>query len=81
MRALVLEKAKEISLRKIDMPEALGPDDVRIDIKVVGICGSDLHFYQHGRIGPFAVTAPNGAGPRGLGRRVRSRRERHPPQG
>lgn len=58
MRALVLEKANEIKLREIDLPITLGPGDVRIDLKAVGICGSDLHFYQHGGIGPFIVTRP-----------------------
>jgi D-xylulose reductase len=36
----------------------LGPRDVRIRIARVGICGSDVHYYKHGRIGPFVVDAP-----------------------
>jgi D-xylulose reductase len=31
---------------------------VRIAIGTVGICGSDVHYYTHGRIGPFVVDAP-----------------------
>jgi D-xylulose reductase len=31
---------------------------VRIRTEVVGICGSDVHYYTHGRIGPFVVNAP-----------------------
>jgi D-xylulose reductase len=31
---------------------------VRIAIHTVGICGSDLHYYQHGAIGPFIVREP-----------------------
>jgi D-xylulose reductase len=31
---------------------------VRIAIRNVGICGSDVHYYQHGRIGPFVVEEP-----------------------
>jgi D-xylulose reductase len=31
---------------------------VRIRIHTVGICGSDIHYYQHGRIGPFVVNEP-----------------------
>ena len=58
MQALVLEKQDHLSLRDIDVAETLGPDDVRIDLKTVGICGSDLHYYTHGRIGPFVVEAP-----------------------
>ena len=58
MEALVLEKTRQLSLRNIDIEEPLGPFDVRIAIHTVGICGSDLHYYTHGRIGPFVVEAP-----------------------
>jgi D-xylulose reductase len=57
-RALVLEKTRTLSLRDIDLQQTLGPGDVRIAVGVVGICGSDVHYYTHGRIGPFVVTAP-----------------------
>jgi len=62
MEALVLEQKDELSLR--DVPEidreeeVLGPRDVRIKLHTVGICGSDVHYYTHGRIGPFVVNAP-----------------------
>ena len=58
MRALVLERKGDLALRDIDLPTDLGPDDVRIDVNTVGICGSDVHYYTHGRIGPFVVEAP-----------------------
>ena len=58
MQALVLEQAHRLSLRPIELDEPLGPHDVRVRIHTVGICGSDVHYYQHGRIGPFVVTAP-----------------------
>jgi D-xylulose reductase len=58
MRALVLERQRELSLREIDLPRTLGPGDVRIKIDTVGVCGSDVHYYTHGRIGPFVVNAP-----------------------
>ncbi|WP_221032159.1 NAD(P)-dependent alcohol dehydrogenase [Actomonas aquatica] len=58
MQALVLERQNELSLRDIDIVEELGPHDVRIDVKTVGVCGSDVHYYTHGRIGPFVVDAP-----------------------
>ncbi len=62
MKSLVLEKKKEISLR--DFPaidrveEVLGPRDVRVKLHTVGICGSDVHYYTHGSIGPFVVKEP-----------------------
>jgi D-xylulose reductase len=31
---------------------------VRIKIHSVGICGSDVHYYTHGEIGPFKIKAP-----------------------
>lgn len=58
MRALVLEKQHELSMRDIELPQDVGPGMVRIKIHTVGVCGSDVHYYTHGRIGPFAVTAP-----------------------
>jgi D-xylulose reductase len=58
MRALVLEKAKQLTLRDINIAEHLGTGDVRIKIHTVGICGSDVHYYQHGAIGPFVVKQP-----------------------
>jgi D-xylulose reductase len=58
MRALVLEKTDELSLRDIAIEEEMGPRDVRIAIRNVGICGSDVHYYEHGAIGPFVVREP-----------------------
>ncbi len=57
-KALVLEKVRELSLREIDIPLTVGPDDVKIKIDTVGVCGSDVHYYTHGRIGNFVVNAP-----------------------
>ncbi|KKB80481.1 sulfurtransferase [Devosia soli] len=58
VRALVLEKQHELNLREIDMPLEVGPGMVRIAIHTVGVCGSDVHYYTHGRIGPFIVNEP-----------------------
>ena len=58
MEALVLERKGELSLREIDLPLEVGPHDVKIAIHTVGICGSDVHYYEHGAIGPFVVKAP-----------------------
>jgi D-xylulose reductase len=58
MKALVLEKVRELRLRDIQIDEPLGANDVRIAIDTVGVCGSDVHYYQHGSIGPFIVKEP-----------------------
>ena len=57
-KALVLERRQVLSLRDIELSHELGDSDVEIAIHTVGICGSDVHYYQHGKIGPFVVTAP-----------------------
>jgi len=58
MDALVLERKGELSLRDYPIEEPLGDHDVRIRIHTVGICGSDVHYYEHGAIGPFVVRSP-----------------------
>jgi D-xylulose reductase len=58
MRALVLERQHELSLRDFDLPLDVGPDQVKVKVDTVGICGSDVHYYTHGRIGPFVVRDP-----------------------
>jgi D-xylulose reductase len=58
MRALVLEKQHSLALRDIDLPLEMGPRDVKIAVDTVGICGSDVHYYTHGRIGSFVVKSP-----------------------
>ena len=58
MRALVLETTRNIAVRDIELSQELGPRDVRIRPLRVGICGSDIHYYLHGRIGDFVVKEP-----------------------
>ena len=58
MKALVLERKDELCLRDIAIDEPLGAGDVRIALRRVGVCGSDVHYYAHGGIGPFIVREP-----------------------
>ena len=58
MKALVLEEQKKLSLRDYPISETTGPDDVKVAIKECGICGSDVHYFTHGRIGDFIVKEP-----------------------
>jgi len=55
MKALVLKEKNSLAILDLDFEEPLGPDDVRIKIHTVGICGSDIHYFQHGKIGNFVV--------------------------
>jgi L-idonate 5-dehydrogenase len=46
-------------LRVEDVPDQeLGPKDVAVAIAAGGICGSDLHYYQHGGFGTVRVRHP-----------------------
>jgi L-iditol 2-dehydrogenase len=36
----------------------LGDRDVLVEVRSVGVCGSDVHYYEHGRIGSFVVEQP-----------------------
>ncbi|MEM7042032.1 MAG: NAD(P)-dependent alcohol dehydrogenase [Pseudomonadota bacterium] len=61
MDALVLERKDELSLRDYPIEraeEVLGAHDVRIQLRTIGVCGSDVHYYTHGAIGPFVVKEP-----------------------
>lgn len=46
-------------LRLVERPlDDLAPGFVRIRFGAGGICGSDMHYYSHGRIGNFIATSP-----------------------
>ena len=46
-----------IEIEEVAVPEP-GPNQVLIEVAAVGICGSDVHYYEHGRIADFVVTEP-----------------------
>jgi L-idonate 5-dehydrogenase len=49
----------KLDLRLEDETDAeLGPHDTEIRLGAGGICGSDLHYFQHGRVGAFVVREP-----------------------
>lgn len=57
MRAAVLLEPGRIVVeeRPVPRPE---PGDVLVRVSSVGVCGSDTHYYRHGRVGSFVVEAP-----------------------
>lgn len=57
MRALVLHDPKDLRLENREPPASqLGMVEVRIEAG--GICGSDLHYYQHGGFGAVRMIEP-----------------------
>ncbi|MFC7078749.1 NAD(P)-dependent alcohol dehydrogenase [Haloarcula halophila] len=57
MRTAVLVEPTEFELEDRSRPSP-GPDDVLVAVHDVGICGSDVHYYEHGRIGDYVVEEP-----------------------
>lgn len=57
MKAAVLTAPKTIEILDQPMPEP-GPGEVRLRLAAVGVCGSDVHYYKHGRIGTQIVEYP-----------------------
>jgi 2-desacetyl-2-hydroxyethyl bacteriochlorophyllide A dehydrogenase len=57
MKAYVLHGIEDLRLEKRPQPQ-LGPSDVLVDVKRVGICGSDIHYYRHYKIGEFVPQRP-----------------------
>lgn len=59
MNAAVLHGVKDLRLDQVAAPRGpAGPDDVLIAMRSVGLCGSDVHYWQEGRIGSFVLDEP-----------------------
>jgi L-iditol 2-dehydrogenase len=57
VRVAVLRGPGEVALEERPVPEP-GPGQVAVRVTSVGVCGSDTHYYDHGRIGRFVVEEP-----------------------
>jgi L-iditol 2-dehydrogenase len=58
MKAAFLDKPGHLYLEQVPVPNC-GPGEVLIQLREVGICGSDLHYYKEGRVGDNVVRAPH----------------------
>ena len=58
MQAAVLHKIRDLRVEEVAAPGAPKPHEVRVRINKVGICGSDVHYWENGRIGDFIVREP-----------------------
>ena len=57
MLVSVLRGVGEVAVEERPVP-AIAADEVLVEVGSVGVCGSDVHYYQHGRIGPYVVESP-----------------------
>jgi len=62
MKTLVLTGIRKIEMTDTPKPLLIHPDDVLIRIKTVGVCGSDIHYFTHGKIGTQVVEFPFAVG-------------------
>lgn len=53
-KAIFMHGTNEMIWKDVPMPVAK-ENEVLVKVDAVGICGSDVHYYQHGRIGDFVV--------------------------
>jgi D-xylulose reductase len=56
--SFVLRAVKDVKLEDISKPTITDPYDVIVHIGQTGICGSDVHYWQRGRIGDFVLESP-----------------------
>jgi len=56
-RAAVMHGPHDVRLEDVPVPDP-GPREVLVEIRAVGVCGSDVHYYEEGRIGSFVVEEP-----------------------
>lgn len=57
MKAVVIHAAKDLRIEERP-DEQPGPGQVEVAIEAGGICGSDLHYYNHGGFGTVRVREP-----------------------
>ncbi len=67
MKAMMLTGIRQMELKNIPEPAVVKPNDVKIKMSVLGICGSDVHYYRNGKIGSQKVEFPFTLGHEGAG--------------
>ncbi|KAM0282399.1 hypothetical protein ACHAQH_003080 [Verticillium albo-atrum] len=56
--SFVLNKVHDVSFEEREVPKISSEHDVLVAVNYTGICGSDVHYYDHGAIGHFVVKDP-----------------------
>ncbi|MHC5082498.1 MAG: alcohol dehydrogenase catalytic domain-containing protein [Planctomycetota bacterium] len=62
MKAQMLTGIGQMEMMEIPAPKLENPNDVLLKIEYVGVCGSDVHYYETGRIGSQVVEYPYAVG-------------------
>ena len=67
MKAMMLTGIRQMEMKEVSTPSILNDRDVRIKMKTLGVCGSDIHYYVSGKIGSQVVQYPFTVGHEGAG--------------
>jgi L-iditol 2-dehydrogenase len=67
MKSMMLTGIRQMELRDIPEPVIINSNDVKIKMLVVGVCGSDIHYFTQGKIGSQVVKYPFTVGHEGAG--------------
>lgn len=67
MKAMMLTAAGCMEMFEIPEPYLTNSKEVKIKMAVLGVCGSDIHYYMRGRIGSQLVQYPFPVGHEGAG--------------
>ncbi|CAM4156886.1 NAD(P)-dependent alcohol dehydrogenase [Paenibacillus alkaliterrae] len=57
MKAAVLDRPLTIAVKEVPVPQPR-QGEALVQVHCIGICGSDVHYYEHGRIGRYEVKQP-----------------------
>jgi L-idonate 5-dehydrogenase len=57
MKSVICHSAQDLRIESIELPP-LGDHQLRVKVAFGGICGSDLHYYQHGGFGAVRIKQP-----------------------
>ena len=60
MKSIVIHAARDLRIEEQEVSPP-GPGEVQIKMAAGGICGSDLHYYQHGGFGTIRLREPMGS--------------------
>ena len=58
MKAVSLTGIRQFTIQQVADPTIVNDTDVLIRVKMVGVCGSDIHYYKNGKIGSQVIQFP-----------------------
>lgn len=71
MKTMMLTGIREMNMQHVPDPMLVNDTDVLIKMKVIGVCGSDVHYYKSGKIGSQVVEYPFPVGHEGAGKVIK----------